>query len=249
MLVKKNGNQGKGKVSFWTVSVMIILVIFSALMAPKKQTYQYNYQVGDITRMDIIAPYDFDILKQQSAIQREQVEALKKVPYGFSEDPGVVNEQIDRTELFFQMAKTLEQRYNKYQSSLQVRRIQRYSTDDYEKLNEAVRTDSNAYLAVVNAFKEQYDIRVSESPFTELYIPTEGKRIPLDTMKAEFITHLSILFENGITDIPLDSIQSAQISVRKQGVETPETVKNLFDRNSAMEQLTANLAKDYDVNS
>ena len=144
MLVKNKENKKQAKVSFWTVSVLVLLVLFSTFMTPKKQTYQYNYQVGDITRMDIIAPYDFDILKQQSAIQREQAEAIKKVPFVFTEDDEAEGEQLNRTELFFQMAKTLDQRYNKYQNSIQIRKLQRYSTDDFAKLNETVRTDSNA---------------------------------------------------------------------------------------------------------
>lgn len=249
MLVKNKENKKNAKVSFWTMSVLVLLILFSAFMAPKKQTSQYNYQVGHITRMDIIAPYDFDILKQQSAILREQDEAIKKVPFVFTEDDQAVGEQIDRTELFFQMAKTLDQRYNKYQYSIQIRNLQRYSTDDFAKLNETVRTDSNAYLAIVNAFEEQYDIHVSESPYTEIYAPSEGKRIPLDTLRMNYITHLSTLFESGITDISLDSILSTQISVRKQGVETPATVKNMFDRISATEQLTENLAKNYEIYS
>ena len=249
MLIKNMNGQGKRKVSFWTISTLVVLMLLSAFMAPKKQTYQYNYQVGDITRMDIIAPYDFDILKQQSAIQREQSEAKKKVPFVFSEEESIVKDQIERTELFFQMAKTLEQRYGKYQYSQQTRRLQRFSTDDLGALNETVRTDSNAYVAIVNAFQEQYDIHVSESPFTEIYKPSEGKRIPLDTLRLKFITHLGILYESGITDIPLDSILSTQISIRNQGVETPATVKNMFDRNLATEQLTENLAKDFDIYS
>ncbi len=249
MLNKNKENKKRAKVSFWTISVLILLVLLSALMAPKKQTYQYNYQVGDITRMDIIAPYDFDILKQQSAILRDQSEAIKKVPFVFTEDNQIVGEQIDRTELFFQMSKTLEQRYNKYQYSIQIRNLQRYSTDDFSKLNETVRTDSNAYLAIVGAFEEQYGIHVGESPYTEIYIPTDAKRVPLDTLRMNYITHLSTLFESGITDIPLDSIMSTQISVRKQGVEIPATVKNMFDRTSATEQLIENLAKEYEIYS
>ncbi|MEA3392878.1 MAG: HDIG domain-containing protein [Candidatus Marinimicrobia bacterium] len=249
MLNKNKENKKKTKVSFWTISVLILLVLLSALMAPKKQTYQYNYQVGDITRMDIIAPYDFDILKQQSAILRDQNEAIKKVPFVFTEDDQVVGEQIDRTELFFQMSKTLEQRYNKYQHSIQIRNLQRYSTDDFSKLNEIVRTDSNAYLAIVGAFEEQYNIHVGESPYTEIYVPTDAKRVSLDTLRMNYITHLSTLFESGITDIPLDSIMSTQISVRKQGVEIPATVKNMFDRTSATEQLIENLAKEYEIYS
>lgn len=249
MLIKKIENRANGKASVWTITTLALVIIFSAFMAPKKQTYLYNYQVGDITRMDIIAPYDFDILKQQSTIQKEQNEALKKVPYVFQEDEMVPGEQKDRTELFFQMSKTLEQRYEKYKNSLQIRRLQRYSTDDFSKLNETVRTDSNAYVAIVKAFQEQYNINVSESPYSEIYMPSEGMRMPLDTLRMKFISYLSIFFESGITDIPLDSIRSNQISVRKQGVEAPATVKNMFDIGSATEQLTENIAKDYKIYS
>ena len=249
MLIKNQKSQNKKTVSFWTISTLILLMLLSALLAPKKQISQYNYQVGDITRMDIIAPYDFDILKQQSTIAREQNEAKKKVAFVFTLEESIESDQIDRTELFFQMAKTLEQRYGKYQYSQQVRRLQRFSTNNLEALNETVRTDSNAYVAIVNAFEEQYDIHVSESPFTEIYKPTEGKRIPLDTLRLNFIKHLRTLFESGITDIPLDSILSPQISVRNQGIESPATVRNMFDRNLATEHLTENIAKDYDIYS
>ncbi len=239
----------KNNVSVWTISILVFMVIVSALMAPKKQTYMYSYRTGDITRTDIIAPYDFDILKPQSVIQKEHAEALKKVAYVFTLDPGVVSKQIERSEVFFQMAKTLEQRYQKYQHSIQTRNLERYSTSDFGKLNETVRTDSNAYVAIVNAMMEQFDVRTGETPYTELYRPTEGKAIDLSALRANFITHLNSLYESGITDIPIDSIRSTQISIRSQGVETPATAKNLFDLGMATEQLTENLVKNYEIYS
>ncbi|MDD3716520.1 MAG: hypothetical protein PHT46_05365, partial [Candidatus Marinimicrobia bacterium] len=150
--------QKSTEIPFWTLSILILVILFSALMAPKKQSYRYNYQMGDITRTDIIAPYDFDVLKPEALIRREQSEALKKVAYVFTLDESVKAEQSERAELFFQMAKTLEQRYHKYQGSLQTRNLERYSAPDLNKLNETVRTDSNAFVAISNAFREQYNI-------------------------------------------------------------------------------------------
>lgn len=249
MAGKKKKEETGPKISIWVILILVFLVLFSAVMAPKKQTYQYNYEVGDITRMDIIAPYDFDILKSKEVIQKEQEEAIKKVPYVFVLDEEVVSERIERTELFFQMAKTLNNRYQKYQQSRRVREMQRYSSDDFKALNETVRTDSNAYLAVVNAFKEQYDIHVEESPFTELHKPAHEQKLDFDKLRSQFITHMTSLFESGITDIPLDLIRSTQISISFQGVETPASVKNIYDLVSATEQLTENLSKNYDIHS
>lgn len=249
MLIKNSQGQNSQKVSIWIIVSLVVMVLLSALVAPKKQTHQYNYHVGDITRMDIIAPQDFDILKPQAAIKKEQNEAIKKVPFVFSEDLSVKNQQVERTEVFFQMAKTLEQRYEKYKYSQTMLRIQRFTTNDLEGLNESVRTDSNAYVAIVKAMEEQFSIHVEESPFTEIYMPTEGKSIPLDTLRINFITHLSSLFVSGVTDIPLDSILSTQISLRQENIETPASVKNMFDLETATEQLTENLVKDYEIHT
>ncbi|MDD3094670.1 MAG: HDIG domain-containing protein [bacterium] len=251
MIAKKRKSMFRDtlKIPFWTISVLIIMVLFSALMAPKKQSYRYNYQMGEITRTDIIAPYDFDILKPEELIRREQAEALKKVAYVFTLDESVRAEQAERTELFFQMAKTLEQRYHKYQQSLQTRNLERYSAPDLNKLNETVRTDSNAFVAISNAFREQYNINVAESPFTELYRPNDGNPVNLEKVRESFITHLYSLYESGISDIPMDSIRSTQIAVRIQGVEKPGMQKNIYDIASANAQLTENLAKDFEAHS
>ncbi|MDD4960878.1 MAG: HDIG domain-containing protein [Candidatus Marinimicrobia bacterium] len=237
------------EIPFWTLSILILVILFSALMAPKKQSYRYNYQMGDITRTDIIAPYDFDVLKPEALIRREQSEALKKVAYVFTLDESVKAEQAERAELFFQMAKTLEQRYYKYQGSLQTRNLERYSAPDLNKLNETVRTDSNAFVAISNAFREQYNITVAESPFTEIYRPDDGNRLDISRIRENFITHLSSLYESGVSDIPLDSIRSTQIAVRIQGVEKPGTQKNIYDIASANAQLTENLVKDIEAHS
>ena len=249
MLIKNSKTQSSGKVSIWIIASLLVMVLFSALVAPKKQTHQYNYQMGDITRMDIIAPYDFDILKPQAAILKEQDEAIKKVAFVFSEDLSVENQQIESTEVFFQMDKTLVQRYEKYKYAQTMLRIQRFTTPDLQALTESVRTDSNAFVAVVKAIEEEFSIHADEAPFNEFYIPSEARRIPLDTLRMNMITHLSILFENGVTDIPLDSIRSNQISLRQGNIETPASVKNLFDLTTATEQLTENLVKNYDIHA
>ncbi len=248
MAVKKRKSlfQDNPKIPIWSYLILAALILFSALMAPKKQSHRCNYQIGDITRTDIIAPYDFDVLKPKAVIQREYSEALKKVAYVFSLDEALKTEQIERSELFFQMAKTLELRHQKYQNSLQIRKLERYSAPDLNKLNESVRTDSNAFVAISNAFREQYNINIAESPFAEIYRQDNGVHLELPRLREAFITHLASLYESGISNIPLDSIQSTQIAIRAQGVEKPGTQKNIYDIASANAQIMENLSKDFE---
>lgn len=83
MSIKNNHEKSSKKVSIWIILSLLAIVILSAWVVPKEQTYQYNYRIGDIIRMDIIAPNDFDILKPEAAIQKERDEAIKKARFCF----------------------------------------------------------------------------------------------------------------------------------------------------------------------
>lgn len=234
-----------GGLSGWTVITFILLVVFSSLMSPRKKVYSYNYQVGDIIRSDIIAPYDFDVLKEPELIRREHDQVLKKVPFIFDLDQDVTENQLDRAQQFFQMAHTLDQRYQKYAQSMRTLELNRYSAENPQILEQTVRTDSNAFAVIVNAFKTEYNLNVKETPFKELYAPSDGRYIEIADLRNGFITHISTLGKQGIADIPLDSIRSNNISISLAGTEEIVSVEKIQDRQSAEGEITENLSQGY----
>ena len=49
---------------FWVQYIIIIgLILIISLLFPKGQSLKYSYQLNDITREPIIAPFTFSILK------------------------------------------------------------------------------------------------------------------------------------------------------------------------------------------
>jgi len=70
----------KNYIKVLIVSTIIILIM---LMIPREKSFLSSYQVGEITREPIIAPYDFDVLRPQSKINKEREEAIKNVPAVF----------------------------------------------------------------------------------------------------------------------------------------------------------------------
>src|SRR6056297_2205 len=60
-----------------------ILTFVITLFFPKNNYSEYNYQVNDITREKIIAPFDFPILKTDQEVAQERQAAIRKIPAVF----------------------------------------------------------------------------------------------------------------------------------------------------------------------
>ncbi|KUK52418.1 MAG: hypothetical protein XD77_1265, partial [Marinimicrobia bacterium 46_47] len=52
--------------------MMVLVVVIATILIPRERSHIYRYQIGEITRSAIIAPYDFDILKPEDVIEAEK---------------------------------------------------------------------------------------------------------------------------------------------------------------------------------
>ncbi|MCF6239400.1 MAG: hypothetical protein L3J79_11445, partial [Candidatus Marinimicrobia bacterium] len=55
------------------VSLILLLLVGTALFFPKGKMFQFDYAVDQITTETIIAPFDFDILKTESALEKDRL--------------------------------------------------------------------------------------------------------------------------------------------------------------------------------
>lgn len=54
------------------VTLIAVLLVVTALFFPKGKMFQFNYDVDQITTETIIAPFNFDILKTEEALERDR---------------------------------------------------------------------------------------------------------------------------------------------------------------------------------
>jgi len=54
------------------VALIAILLVVTALFFPRGKMFQFNYKVDQITTETIIAPFDFDILKTEAALEQDR---------------------------------------------------------------------------------------------------------------------------------------------------------------------------------
>ncbi|MEA3500262.1 MAG: HDIG domain-containing protein [Candidatus Marinimicrobia bacterium] len=219
------------------IKVLIIstIIILTMLMIPSEKSFLSSYHVGEITREPIIAPYDFDVLRPQSKIDKERKEAIKNVPAVFNKNnvrPPVQEKNINH---FFDLTISLRKIHNNLTLNKERKEQYKYSPNKLQKINNEIETGKIAFEKIIKKFKDQYVIDITNSPFNELYKPIDNKTINLKTINNELITTASFLYKSGIVDISKDSIKSIQIAVSESGEEKILQKENIYDRDGSVE--------------
>jgi len=87
-----------------TLLVVVLLALAAALPGSGRGRDRYRYREGDITRDRIVAPYDFRVQKDETALRREQQQAAAVVPPVFVIDTRISSETLTRFATFQERA-------------------------------------------------------------------------------------------------------------------------------------------------
>jgi hypothetical protein len=83
--------------NYWQQIVMLLLLIVSlAFLFPGGKTLLYSYQLNDVSKEEIVAPFNFPILKNNSELQSDLDEAIALEPYLFIRSNSAVNKQMKK---------------------------------------------------------------------------------------------------------------------------------------------------------
>ena len=81
------------------------MVFIMSLFFPRGKTLLYSYQINDIAREEVVAPFNFPILKSEEKLDADLNEAIKSEPYLFVRSQDVVDNQINSINNFFELIK------------------------------------------------------------------------------------------------------------------------------------------------
>ena len=106
---------------------LFVIILLIALTFPKNRYIEYNYEIGEITKKTIIAPFYFPILKTDDELKHDREEALKKVPLVFIQNEEMLRKEMDRLKNFFDNVERLRKSKKKFEDSKILRERYRYS--------------------------------------------------------------------------------------------------------------------------
>ena len=209
---------------YWRqITILLSMVLILSLFFPKGKTLLYSYQINDIAREEVVAPFNFPILKTEEKLREDLNEAIKSEPYLFIRSQDVVNSQINALNDYFELIKLIQSATNKLKESRNELYRNRFS-DQYNIARVGVQSDS-VDLSILNTrILNEFSFAAENDKWKSIFetSPNDPARIDLDSFKEEITQIARNRWAEGIYDISLSEILSNEVAVNTQREEAPE---------------------------
>ena len=185
---------------FANTLLIITVIVLISLLAPAHLRFRYAFELGQPwAYKDLVAPFDFSLLKSKDELAREREEAISTVSPVYVIDPNVMRDQIDdfKQDFFTQLEAVSRDPYNPFADLMQdpapyIRYGENFLRRQYLRgiirLEEQHRQRGPAYvIAVVNGNT------LREYTLENLSDPATAKRMLGDTLPFVKLPHTDFL--------------------------------------------------------
>lgn len=202
------------------VGTIAVLLTSSLFFFPREKSLEYAYDVGQITTEEIIAPFDFPILKMKKELEEDRAAALAEIYPLFVRRDDLMLAQLEEMNQFFDMLRNVRSSKSEYGKNLVVKVLRGTSLDSVfmAQLN----ADSAQLFGLIEKVGDDYGFDISKPLWNFMTDsdkqPTGGVDV-LEAFSANIERIARDLFREGILDMALDDIKKQEIAVLEKGEE------------------------------
>ncbi len=232
---------------FWPqIIILSSLVFLSSLFFPSGESLKYSYQLNDIPREPIIAPFTFPILKSEEKLETELEEALRLEPFVFKRNTKLVQKWTNSLEIFFLLSEEIRKTKDKYLQSKDL--VYRYRYDEnYNLVLADFKADSTELSQLNSDIEKKYLISTKEIPWAS-FLDVEYKTGPqydLNEFEKTIIQICRNRWAEGIYDIPKMNIKSEKTMIHQGEVPILSNTDEYHDLESAWIRAKQELTQYY----
>ncbi|HIN61633.1 MAG TPA: HDIG domain-containing protein [Candidatus Marinimicrobia bacterium] len=201
------------------ILILVGLVVAVSFFFPSGKALEYNYELGDVTREEIVAEFNFPILKQEQQLENDLSEAIRIEAFRFERRQEIVETQSTEFEQFMVAITHLSKARSSYQETLQLLWEKRYGEEE-EKIKTRAVTDSAALSVLEEEFTGKYPFDLNDPEWNQ-FISMEhedGEEIYLDSLTMTILNIARNRWAVGIFDITKDEIESNEIAVASKDI-------------------------------
>ena len=231
---------------FKQLSILISLTIILSLFFQRGRSLQYSYNIDDIAREPIIAPYNFPILKSKSTLEEDLNNALKAEPFIFSRKQEIVDNQTSNLSSFFQLTNEIRLANKDLFNSRNLVYDYRY-TDKFQEAKSIASSDSAALSQKGIEFYKLYSFAQDKEDWNIFLmpIPQGGPQFSLKEFQEDILQICRNRWAIGILDIKESIIISDQLAIDNGDIPTLYNLSELNDLNEAWTEAKKEITSIY----
>ena len=233
--------------SFWPqVIILSSLVVIASLFFPSGESLKYSYQLNDITREPVIAPFTYPLLKSEERLKTDLNDAKISEPFVFKRNSELVREWTNQLEEFFLISEEFRHTKDQFLQSKDL--LYRYRYDEnYNTVLIDFKADSTKLSELVKQFENKYSFSVQLEPWNS-FLDVEyqlGPNYDLNIFETTIIQICRNRWAEGIYDISLTEIISEKIMLHQGEVPILAEPSEYNDLESAWTKSKMELAQTY----
>ena len=209
---------------YWRqITILITVIILLSFFFPQGKTLLYSYQLNDVAQEEVVAPFNFPILKTSDQLQLDLEEALNSEPFLFLRSQDVVSKQIDVIDDYFKHINLIQLANIKLADSKDDLYRNRF-TEQFDLARINVQSDSAALEVLMETVEENYNFAFNDEKWNRIFLSdySNNSILDLDNLKKEIIQISRNRWAEGIYDIPISEILSKQVAIIMSSSEPAE---------------------------
>ena len=209
---------------YWRqITILITVTILLSFFFPQGKTLLYSYQLNDVAQEEVVAPFNFPILKTSDQLQLDLEDALNSEPFLFLRSQDVVSKQIEVIDDYFKHINLIQLANIKLADSKDDLYRNRF-TEQFDLARINVQSDSAALEVLMETVEENYNFAFNDEKWNQIFLSdySNNSILDLDNLKKEIIQISRNRWAEGIYDIPISEILSKQVAIIMSSSEPAE---------------------------
>ena len=209
---------------YWQqITILTTVIIFLSFFFPQGKTLLYSYQLNDVAQEEVVAPFNFPILKTSKELQLDLDDALTSEPFLFLRSQNVVVTQINVIEAYFDHINSIQLANKKLAKSKDTLYRNRF-TEQFDLSRIDVQSDSAALNMLMETVKENYNFAFNDDKWNQIFLADDSNNLIIDlpNLKKEIIQISRNRWAEGIYDISISEILGKQVAIVTNNNEAPE---------------------------
>ncbi|MEA1882585.1 MAG: HDIG domain-containing protein [Candidatus Marinimicrobia bacterium] len=208
---------------YWRqISILLTVIALLSFFFPRGKTLLYSYQLNDVAREEVVAPFNYPILKTDQELQSDLDEAVKSEPFLFFRSQDVVDGQVASIHDFFSLVNAIQLGNKKLSAAKDTLYLNRFS-DQYDVARVTVQSDSASLAILMERIQNEFTFASEDEKWDDIFTsdPTDHSVIDLDKLQNDMIQISRNRWAEGIYDIELAEIVSNKVAVDIGNDEAP----------------------------